>query len=90
MTRRELELLESDFDESSIHDRVYQRRQAPRRGVTQFAKQRRTPQIPLGMNARGARRSTFRSLSRGKIRAVAMSLPNHKTPTPTSATPFSI
>lgn len=90
MTCRELELLESDFDESTGHDRLHQRPQRPRRGAVKNSRQRRTPIVPLGMQARGAKRSTFRSLTRGKIRAVAMLLPNHKSLSLVPETPFSL
>ena len=90
MTCRELELLESDFDESTGHDRLHQRPQRPRRGAVQYSRQRRTPIVPLGMQARGAKRSTFRSLTRGKIRAVALLLPDHNSLTSTPDTLFSI
>ena len=89
MTRRELELLESDFDESSSHDRFHRPRQAPRRRAARFPRQRRAPGIPLGINARGAKRSTFRSLGLRKIRAVAMPLPNNTSLALTPATQFS-
>ena len=76
MTSREMELLASEFDEPAS-SRSYRKRPAPsrsatqRRSAVQFSRQRRTPGIPLGIHARGGRRSTYRSLSRGKIRAAS-------------------
>jgi len=68
MTRHELEWLDSELDDARHDDRSRQRRERPRRSSVQFSKQRRPASVPLGINARGGRRSTYRSLTRGKVR----------------------
>ena len=70
MTRHELELLDSEDDDACYGGRSRQRRQRPRSHNVSFARQRRTPQIPLGIKARGGRRSTYRSLTRGNLRTM--------------------
>lgn len=89
MTRHELEMLESDFDELSRHEGVPIRQTRPRRAASQCPRQRRTHSVPLGIQGRGGKRSTFPSHVRGKVRSIPVLASNNKSPHSSPATNFS-
>jgi len=65
-----------DWDDEAEEDFLKNRQRTerprpPRAKNVSFARQRRSPGFSLGIHGRGSRRSTFKCLNRGKIRAAA-------------------